>query len=176
MSLLSNTLSLFPPKPSLFLSLNGVRAQRRSNIYQFYSQVWFKPTSSRTHDLSHSPRPPLHHRCGFLVRFVLLNLQFSVWCFVDRLSVHLSFCPFSFGHCVIRSFFFWSLCYLVLLLLAIVLSGPSSFGHCVIWSFFFWSLCCLTFFIWPLCCLSFDLRMLITPLISSNSSQSSAHR
>ena len=59
---------------------------------------------------------------SFLVGFVLLNLQFSVWCFVDRLSVHLSFCPFSFGHCVIWSFFFWSLCYLVLLLLVIVLS------------------------------------------------------
>ena len=29
--------------------------------------------------------------------------------------------------------------------------------------------CCL-FFLWPLCCLSFDLRILITPLISSNSS------
>jgi hypothetical protein len=25
-------------------------------------------------------------------------------------------------------------------------------------------------FIWPLCCLSFDLRLLITPLVSSNSS------
>ena len=27
----------------------------------------------------------------------------------------------------------------------------------------------LTFFVWPLCCLSFDLRILITPLVSSNS-------
>jgi hypothetical protein len=37
-------------------------------------------------------------------------------------------------------------------------------------SFFFWLLCCLSFFFWPLCCLSFDLRILITPLVSSNSS------
>ena len=30
---------------------------------------------------------------------------------------------------------------------------------------------CLSFFYWPLCCLSFfDLRILITPLVSSNSS------
>jgi hypothetical protein len=28
----------------------------------------------------------------------------------------------------------------------------------------------LCFFFWPLCCLSFDLRILITPLVSSNSS------
>jgi hypothetical protein len=31
-------------------------------------------------------------------------------------------------------------------------------------------LCCLFFFFWPLCCLFFDLRILITPLVSSNSS------
>ena len=47
------------------------------------------------------------------------------------------------------SFFFWPLCCL---------------------SFFFWPLCCLSFFFWPLYCLSVDLRILITPLISSNSS------
>jgi hypothetical protein len=29
----------------------------------------------------------------------------------------------------------------------------------------------LFFFIWPLCCLFFDLRILITPLVSSNSSR-----
>jgi len=27
---------------------------------------------------------------------------------------------------------------------------------------------CLSFFVWPLCCLSFNLRILITPLVSSN--------
>ena len=32
-----------------------------------------------------------------LVRFVLFDLLFYVWCFVVRCS---SFCPFSFGHCV----------------------------------------------------------------------------
>ena len=52
----------------------------------------------------------------FLVGFVLLDLSFSVWCFLDRC---LFFCPF-----------------------------------------------CL----WPLWCLSFDLRILIAPLVSSNSS------
>ena len=34
---------------------------------------------------------------GFEVGFVLLNLQFSVLYFVDHC---LSFCPFSFGHCI----------------------------------------------------------------------------
>ena len=28
---------------------------------------------------------------------------------------------------------------------------------------------CLSFFSWPLCCLFFDLRILMTPLVSSNS-------
>ena len=46
----------------------------------------------------------------FLVWFVLLDLWFSVLCFVDRCF---SFCPFSFGHCVVCS---------------------SSFGHCVVCS------------------------------------------
>ena len=38
--------------------------------------------------------------------------------------------------------------------------------------FFFWPLCCLFFFFWPLCCLFFfDIPvLLITPLVSSNSS------
>jgi hypothetical protein len=31
----------------------------------------------------------------------------------------------------------------------------------------------VSFFFWPLCCLSFDLRILITPLVSSNSSHPS---
>jgi hypothetical protein len=54
----------------------------------------------------------------FIVRFVLLDLKFYVSCFVERC---LSFCTFSFGHCVACLFFF-------------------------------------------------DLRILITPLVSSNSS------
>ena len=54
-------------------------------------------------------------------------LWVSVYCFVDHC---LSFCSFSFGHCVVC---------------------PSVF----------WSLCCLSFF---------DLRILITPLMSSKSS------
>ena len=40
-----------------------LRAQRRSNKYQFYS-LWFDPTGARTHDLQHSRRAcePLRHR------------------------------------------------------------------------------------------------------------------
>ena len=53
------------------------------------------------------------------------SLVLFVW-FVDRCF---SFCPFSFGHCVVCSSVFW-----------------------------------------PLCCLFFDIRILITPLVSSNSS------
>jgi hypothetical protein len=63
-------------------------------------------------------------------------------CFVD------SFLSFLFWPLCCLSFFFWPLCCL---------------------SFFFWPLCCLSFFFWPLCCLSFfDLRLRITPLVSSN--------
>jgi hypothetical protein len=37
--------------------------------------------------------------------------------------------------------------------------------------FFFWPLCCLFFFFWPLCCrFFFNIPILITPLVSSNSS------
>ena len=39
----------------------------------------------------------------------------------------------------------------------------------VLLSFFFWPLSCL-FFFWPLSCLFFDIRILITPLVSSNAS------
>ena len=46
--------------------------------------------------------------------------------------------------------------------------GTRSLVFCVMFFrslFFLWS-----FFFWPLCCLSFDLRILITPLVSSSSS------
>ena len=52
-------------------------------------------------------------------------------------------------------------CLFVLFLLAIVLSVLLSFGHCVVCSSVFWPLCCLFFF---------NLRILITTLISANSS------
>jgi hypothetical protein len=51
-----------------------------------------------------------------------------------------------------------------------------SSGVCVTQSLVLWVMFCkslfglLSFFFWPLCCLSFDLRILITPLVSSNSS------
>ena len=40
------------------------------------------------------------------------------------------------------------------------------------WCYLIFSFMCnvLSFFFWPLCCLSFDLRILIIPLVSSNSS------
>jgi hypothetical protein len=59
----------------------------------------------------------------------------------EILLVILLSCPSSFGHCIVLSFFFWSLHCLVLLLV-IALSCPSSFGHCIVLPFF-WSLHCL---------------------------------
>ena len=57
------------------------------------------------------------------------------------------------------------------------LKSPSVFSGVLCWSLV---LCvcfvdrCLSLFFWPLCCLSvFDLRILITPLVSSNSSWTS---
>ena len=81
-------------------------------------------------------------------------------CFVDRC---LSFCTFSFGHCVVRSsliYRFWlPLWYLLAIVLSVLLWCTDSdypFG-------IFWPLCCLFFF---------DVRILITPLVSSYSSSS----
>ena len=87
-------------------------------------------------------------------------------CFED---LRLSFCLlvivlsvlFSFGHCVVCPFVFWSLCCLSFCLQVIVLSVLLSFGHCVVCPFVFWSLCCLSFI---------DLRILIFPFVHSNSS------
>ena len=91
---------------------------------------------------------------------------------------------------VLLYFFFWSLCclsfdlqilitslwYLVAIVLSFLRFTDSdylplvSFGHCVVFPsiYGFW----LPPFgiLWSLCCLSFDLRILITPLVSSNSS------
>jgi hypothetical protein len=52
-----------------------------------------------------------------------------------------------------------------------IFSGISvalSLVFCVV--FWRWLFVLLSFFAWPLCCLSFDLRILITHLVSSNSS------
>jgi hypothetical protein len=61
-------------------------------------------------------------------------------------------------------------------------SSPVSSGVRVTWSLVFCVVLCrslfvlLYFFIWPLCCLSFvDLRIQITPLVSSRSSYMSQH-
>jgi hypothetical protein len=62
-----------------------------------------------------------------IVLFILLSFFFwSLYC--------LSFCPFSFGYCIVYPF--------VLFLLVIVLF--------ILLSFFFWLLYCLSFFIWLL--------------------------
>ena len=104
--------------------------------------------------------------------FVLLVIVLSVLC--------------SFGHCVVCSSFFWSLCCLFFVLLVIVLSVLCSFGHCVVCSLFFWSLCCLFFvllvivlsvlcsfghcvvcslFFWSLCCLFFVLLVIVLSVL-----------
>ena len=96
-------------------------------------------------------------------------------------NTYLSFCPFSFCHCVVGPssiYGFWlplwylqtHICPFVLFLFVIVLSVLLRFTDSdypfdifkhifVLLSFFFLSLCCRSFF---------DLRILITPLISSN--------
>ena len=79
-----------------------------------------------------------------LLRFVLLDLWFCVWCFVDRC---LSFCPFSFGHCVVC---------------------PSSFGHCVVCPFSFGH-CVVCPFSFGHCVVCPSIyTIFITPLKSSN--------
>ena len=88
------------------------------------------------------------------------------------------------------SFFFWPLCCLSFFDLWILITPLVSCGHCVvspsIYGFWLplWYLVAIVLSVlrfmdsdypfgifWPLCCLSFfDLRILITPLVSSNSS------
>jgi hypothetical protein len=85
-----------------------------------------------------------------IVLYVLLRYTDSDYPF-GIFKLFLSFCPFSFGHCVVCSssiYGFWlPLWHLQTLI--------------VLLSFFFRPLCCLFFF---------DIRILITPLVSSNSS------
>ena len=122
-------------------------------------------------------------------------------CFVDRC---LSFCTFSFGHCVARSsliYGFWlPRWYLLPIVLPVLLWYTDSdyplvsFAHCVICSsliYGFWLPLwyllpiVLSVLLWytdsdypfgifcPLCCpFFFDIRILITPLVSSYSSSS----
>ena len=79
-------------------------------------------------------------------------------CFVDSC---LSFCTFSFDHCVVCSssiYVFWlPLWYLLAIVLFVLLPYTDYDCHFGI----FWPLCCLFFF---------DIRILITPLVSSNTS------
>ena len=110
-----------------------------------------------------------------------LFLSFFIWllcclAFKWRLLITLlassSFsCPFSFGYCVVwpsnDGFWLplWRLqAFLVLFLLVIVLSGLQITASDYPFGIFklFLSLC------WLLCCLAFKLRLLITPLASSN--------
>ena len=97
--------------------------------------------------------------------------QSLVFC-VMLVDCCLSFCLFSFGHCVVCSsiYRFWlPLWYLLAIVLSVLLFTDSDYPFGI-----FWPLCCLSFFdlqiliFWPLCCLSFfDLQILITPLVSS---------
>ena len=116
--------------------------------------------------------------CSFMCmscRSLSVILSFFFWplCCLSFLELHHLITPLvssnsSFGHCVScpSIYRFWlPLWYLQTLLLAIVLSvllwftdSDYPFG---IFKFFFWPLCCLFFF---------DLRILITPLVSSNCS------
>ena len=84
-----------------------------------------------------------------LVGFLLLDVLFSVWCFVDRC---LSFCPLYFGHCVVWPLIVWSDLWLCCLTF-----------DCVVWPLIVWS------DLW-LCCLIFDLQIPITLLVSSSCS------
>ena len=65
-----------PPTSLCSFSLM-LRAQRRSNKYQFYS-LWFDPTGTRTHDLPHS-------------RLVTLRLSLN---YRSLLFLHLKECKF----------------------------------------------------------------------------------
>ena len=94
--------------------------------------------------------------------------RLNILCFKLKIRIQRTF---SYGHCVVCSsvFFLWPLCclFFCLFLMAIVLSVLLSFsyGHCVV--------CSSVFFLWPLCCPFFcDLRIMVTPLVSSNSSNS----
>jgi hypothetical protein len=102
----------------------------------------------------------------------LCCLAFKLRLLITLLASSSFSCPFSFGYCVVwpsnDGFWLplWRLqAFLVLFHLVIVLSGLhitpliSPFG---IFKLF------LSFFFWLLCCLAFQLRLLITPLASSN--------
>jgi hypothetical protein len=108
--------------------------------------------------VEHLSSPP------FLVGHLSSHLVFSgvrvtrslVWCvcFVDRC---LSFCPFSFGHCVVcfsLIYGFWlPFWYILAIVLSVLLWYTDSDYPCGI--------------LWPLCFLFFfDIRILITPVVS----------
>jgi hypothetical protein len=69
-------------------------------------------------------------------------------------SLFLSFCPFSFGHCVVCSSIFWfwlPLWYLFAIVLSVLRFSDSDYPFGIFW---------------PLSCLFFDFLILITPLVS----------
>ena len=113
--------------------------------------------------------------CVMLCRSLFVPLSFLFWplcCLSFCLLVIVLSVLLSFGHCVVCPSVFWSLCRLFFCRLVIVLSVLLSFGHCVVCPSVFWSLCCLFFCLLAIV-LSVLLRflpILITPLVSSNSS------
>jgi hypothetical protein len=111
--------------------------------------------------------------CSFVL-YILWPLCCLSFCTLYLMAIVLSVLLYfiSYGHCVVCPFvlyILWPLCCLffcTLYLMAIVLSVLLyfiSYGHCVVCSF-------VLYILWPLCCLFFDLRILITLLVSSNSS------
>ena len=82
-----------------------------------------------------------------------------------RVVRYLVFCVSLF---VLLFFFFWPLCCLSFFFWPLCCLSFFFWPLCCL--SFFWPLCCLSFFFWPLCCLSFDLLILITHLVSLNSS------
>ena len=107
---------------------------------------------------------------SFFVR-LLCCLAFKWRLLITPLASSSFSCPFSFGYCVVWSSNYgfwlplWHLQTFLVLMLVIVLSGlqitASDYPFGIFKPF-------LSFFFWLLCCLAFQLRLLITPLVSSN--------
>ena len=103
------------------------------------------------------------------MEFVLLNLSFSVWCFINHCLAlrpfsfgYCAVCPFPFGYCIVCPFSF-GYCIICLFSSGYCIICPFSFGYCIICPFsfgysiicpFFLLLYCLSRFFWLLYYLS----------------------
>ena len=111
-------------------------------LYALVHRFWLDHEYCMLHLSSALPNPFLIHALSLVTRVTRRFPQVGQ----ELLSIpeHLNSPPIFSGVCVARSLVFCVVFRRSLLVL-------------------------LTFFIWPLCCLFFDLRILITPLIISNS-------